>query len=126
MKFFKNNILVVGAMALTLTLFSFKPADSNEVNLGEASVLYTSLDVETTSPKEAMVRRKLVDAAVDATKKVVSKVKEGAKVTWDKSGKKIVEVAIKAITWNLILSTGDEFDDRMGANTEIEYKLNRL
>ncbi len=112
MKFLNKNMMIVGAMTLTLTLFSFKPADSNETNMGETVVHQQSKSYDYAGNQEAVALVKVV------AKKVV----DGAKKVWDGSGKTAAQFVFQeAVTF--ILVADQPFDGIPGIK---DYKMSKL
>lgn len=120
----KKIVTVLGIFALTLTLFSFKSADSNESNLGKATIHYKSTEFVkhdyTSSPSRARVLKEVAKKVVEGAKKVGGKAKE----VWDQNGKKAAKVVVKAAFW-LLLSPNPELDYR-DYSSQMSYKLSQL
>ncbi len=110
----KKFFLVTGCCVLSLTLFSFKSVDANEVNLVSATEIVNQQGNNSLSVSNQAAR--------------ITALARGAKKLWDASGKEAAkfvayEVVLRGIDY--VVSDQIEIVD-LALNDEMNRKLNNL
>ncbi|MEX0274165.1 MAG: hypothetical protein AB3N16_07305 [Flavobacteriaceae bacterium] len=115
----KKTTRILGIFALTFILFSFKPSDSNEHNLGNVTILdqttqfvhhnniHSSSRVVTNGPKEA-----------------VKRVVNGAKRVWDQRGKSMIN-ELARVAYSLFKNPNWELGHK-NYTAQRDFKLSQL